>query len=481
MPRPQTMEKKVNTEFIKDFHLLPTGNGPVVFHAPSYRFFAVDDNIAGVVSALEARGGQANALTGEQVAHARDTLLKEIGDQPFQLKSNILGEKSGLNVFYFFASQDCNLNCTYCYGDGGDYGKARMMMKTETANNFLDRFITGEHERYLVNFFGGEPLMNLPLLKEVVAKAREKASRQGFEIDFNLTTNGTLWSDKIRDFLRDDINNITVSLDGPKAVHDTQRPARGSFSPHDRTVETLQELKKVKGKNFVVRTIVTKQSYDKIGEIYQYNLKLSPNGVGITTVDVEPGHPLALTDDEHREMVQKIVDNNAANLETFIGDDTPQFYEYTHDLFELMFFKKYRPNPCNACRAVAAVAADGDVYPCHRFVGVEEFRMGNVNQDPPLNENYDKVARDFRNASVDDMPQCSRCWARYLCGGCCYVISYLREGDIHTPWRQHCHLKKTVYHHLLTRFIEIMSDEPSKEKLVANVMKLLSEREKIVC
>lgn len=469
----------MDTGFIKDFHVLQTAKGPVAFHAPSYRFFEVDKEIGSVISWLEKNGGnagEAGEITQEQADKAKTALFKEVGDGSFRLQNNILGDKSDLTVFYFFASQDCNLNCTYCYGDGGDYGKGRMLMEEGTADNFLERFLTGENKRYMVNFFGGEPLMNLPLIKNLVAKAKEKGKKLGFEVDFNLTTNGTLWNSKIRDFLRDDIRNVTVSLDGPKDINDAQRPARGRFSPHDRTLKTLKELKKVKGGNFVIRTIVTKNSYDKIGEIYRYNLALAPGGVGITSVDVDPGHPLALSESEHKLMVQRIIENNAANLDAFATDDNPQFYEYTFDLFEMIFFKKYRTNPCNACRAVAAVGADGDIYPCHRFVGVEEFRIGNVNDPRHLNENYGKVRESFQKTSVDTMPQCSVCWARYLCGGCCYVISYLRVGSIDKPWHRYCYLKRTVYHHLLGRFIEIMADPVKKEKLAGNVIRLLSEK-----
>lgn len=474
----------MDTGFIKDFHLLPTAKGPVAFHAPSHRFFEVDEEIGCVISWLEENGGkveEAGGITGKEIERAKAALLKEVGDGSFRLQSNMLGEKSDLTAFYFFASQDCNLNCAYCYGDGGDYGKGRMVMAKKTADNFLEQFITGENKRYLVHFFGGEPLMNLPLIKDMVAKAKEKGKRLGFEVDFNLTTNGTLWNSRIRDFLRDDISNITVSLDGPKDINDVQRPARGKFSPHDRTLKTLKELKKIKGGNFAIRTVLTKNSYDKIGEIYRYNLALAPGGVGISAVDVDPAHPQALTEGEHKLMVWKIVENHAANLDAFATDDPPQFHEYIFDLFELIFFKKYRPNPCNACRAVAAIGADGDIYPCHRFVGVEEFRVGNVNDPHPLNENYGKVRERFRRASVDAMPQCAACWARYLCGGCCYAIAYLREGSIDKPWHRHCHLKKTVYHHLLARFIEIMTDREKKEKLVINAIKLLSEKNRVAC
>ncbi len=464
----------MTSDFIKDFHLLPTALGPVIFHGTSYRFFQVDKSVARTVAALEA---------GETVAAAeaeatRKTLLDQVGTEAFQLKTHMLGDREDLSVFYFFVSQDCNLACAYCYGDGGDYGKIRMLMDETVADAFLDRFITGPGRRYMVNLFGGEPLMNLPVLKSFVAKGKDKAARLGGTVDFNITTNGTLWNDEIRDFLRDEVNNVTVSLDGPKEIHDAQRPARGSFSPYERTVRTLEELRSIKPDKTVTRTIVTSASCGRIAEIYAHNSALSPGGAGLTTVDVDPDDPLALSDGDRLSMLEQMVKTNRASLLSFAEDDDPRFFEYTFDLFELMFFRKYRLNPCNAGRAVAAVAADGDLYPCHRFVGKDDFRFGNVLAETPLTGRFDAIRADFRDAGVEGSPKCSKCWVRYMCGGCCYVISHNRNGDIADPPDHYCRLKTTVYHELLTTFVEIMADEPRAAKLVANVTQLLEKRGK---
>jgi uncharacterized protein len=146
-----------------------------------------------------------------------------------------------------------------------------------------------------------------------------------------------------------------------------------------------------------------------------------------------------------------------------------------------MFFKKYRPNPCNAGKSVAAVASDGDIYPCHRFVGFKEFCVGNVNNEKPLNEHFERIFREFRMTSVDSIDKCSKCWVRYICGGGCYVIAYLRNGNISEPPQRYCYLKKTVYHNLLTHFIKIMSDPERKEKLINNVKRLLRDRKMEAC
>lgn len=363
----------MDKEFVKDFHVLFTNKSPVIFHSPTYRFFEVDEKTAGIISSLETSEGE--KVSARDIEDVKNLLIKEVGGLSSRLKQNIMGNRPELTIFYLFVSQDCNLNCSYCYGDSGDYQKGRMLMTEDVADKFMDKFITGVSNSYIINFFGGEPLLNLPLMKKVVTKLRDKAKRLGFNMVFNINTNGTLWNEDIKDFLKNDIDNITVSLDGPKEINDIQRVPRGDFSPHDLTVRMLKELKEIKGKNYLVRTVVTNNNFDRIGEVYRYNLNLSPGSVGLTTGDVDPSHPLALTDEDHRVMVEGIVKSNTDNLLSFTTDDIPQFYEYTYDLFELMFFKKYRPNPCNAGRAVAAIAADGDIYPCHRFVDSRSFAL----------------------------------------------------------------------------------------------------------
>ncbi len=468
--------------FVKDFHLLTTEKGPVVYHLPTHRFFSVDEKSANIIWSLEKSisGDIDPAVSPADVEEVRRLLFKGVGDSTLAFKQNILGNRPPLSIFYLFVSQDCNLNCTYCYGDGGDYQKGKMMMSDEVADHFMEKFITGESKNYMINFFGGEPLMNLPLMKRIIATLKEKSERLGFHVTYNINTNGTMWSQKIKEFLLNEIQGITVSLDGPKEINDIQRVPVGKFSPHDQTVRMLEGLKE-RGKNYLVRTVVTKNSYDRLGEIYKYNMGLSAGSIGLTLGDVDPSNPVAMTDEEYRVMTEGLVKNNVENLLACAANEESHFYDFTYDLLELMFFKKYRPRPCNAGNSLAAVAADGDIYPCHRFVGFKEFCVGNVKDAPPLNGSFESTFKGFREASVDSMDPCSSCWGRYLCGGSCYVISYLREGSITTPPSNYCHLKKTVYHSLLTHFIEIMSDPPRKEMLMANVKKVLSSKKEATC
>lgn len=454
----------------RDFHLLPTSNGPVVYHAPSHRFFGVEADIAEALRSLEA------GVPHDGAEEAETLLLATVDSSAAPPPKSVLGERPELSIFYLFVSQDCNLDCLYCYGDGGVYQKRRMKMDDGVADAFIDNFLTGRSKRYMINFFGGEPLMNLPQMERVIERTRAKAAELGVEVTFNINTNGTMWNDRIRELLTDAIDNITVSLDGPKPLHDSQRLPTASFSPHDRTVRMLGHLREMPDKNVLVRTVITKNTCDKVEEIYTYNQSLSPGSVGLTTGDVAPENPVAMTAEDHAAMTAGIVATNVANLCSFATDDAPQFYDYTYDLFEMLFFRKRRPRPCNAGGALAAVSADGDIYPCHRFVGYDEFKVGNVRDESPLNERFRDTFDHFRRATVDTMDPCSSCWARYLCGGCCYVTSWLREGDTTKPPATYCHLKKSVYHSLLATFSEIMGDPPRKAKMLANVKNLLASR-----
>lgn len=141
----------MDKEFVKDFHVLFTSKSPVIFHSPTHRFFEVDEKSARVISSLETSEGQ--GVSVEDVEDAKNLLLKEVKESTPQFKQNIMGNRPELTIFYLFVSQNCNLNCRYCYGDGGDYQKGRMLMTEEVANNFMNKFITGESNGYMINFF----------------------------------------------------------------------------------------------------------------------------------------------------------------------------------------------------------------------------------------------------------------------------------------------------------------------------------------
>lgn len=465
---------------IKDFHVLQTKGGAVAFHAPSFRFFQLEEPVADVVSRVEQQGSASAGLDPGELEMARSVLSTSI-PQGMQLKDNLLGKQDKISGFYLFVSQKCNLACSYCYGDGGEYRKSKMVMDETTADNFIDKFITGDSPSYMINFFGGEPFLNFPLMKKVVSECKRKAAERGFSVVFNVTTNGTVWTDAIRRFVADEIGTVTVSLDGPKDINDRQRLAKGSFSPFDKTVKTINDLDEIKPHRYLVRTILTKNSHRRVADIHKYNSALAKTGeVGLSTADVESGTDIALSDEEHQSLVNELIQLNSESLRSILNDSGWKLNEYTSGFCEQIFFKKYRADPCNAGRTVVAIAADGDIYPCHRFVGYEDFRVGNVNDDSPLNGTYGRIRTSFAETPVDANAWCKDCWARYLCGGSCYTISYLREGDVFKPPARYCRLKKTVYDSLLSEFVGIMADPEKKGVFMTNMERLFRRSEEAV-
>ncbi len=455
-------------KLLKEFHVLGTRIGPVGFHGPSAKFFELSPDIAATVLSLEKDEQSWYALPPMERERIALTLQASLPDEP-DSRTNLLGESSRLTGFYLFVSQECNLACSYCYGDGGEYRKGKMIMDERTADNFIDKFITDQNPGYLINFFGGEPLLNLPLIQKVIDRVRAKTEPHGIRTVFNMTTNGTVWSNKIADFVDKNIDTLTVSLDGPKDINDAQRPACGNFSAYDKTVRTIGDLKE-QGSRYTIRTIMTKNSFGRLKEIYNHNSELAgKGGVGLSTVDVGDDHALGLTDHEHQALVDEIVEINSESLRSLVDSANPQFNEYTSELCKLLFGRQFRPRPCNAGQTVLAVAADGDLYPCHRFVGYQGFCVGNVNDDQPLNANYSKLCQSFKETSVDKNLHCSGCWLQHLCGGSCYVISHLREGDVFKPPARYCQLKKTVYDRMLGELAEIMADPARKTRFVENV------------
>lgn len=453
-------------KLLTELHVLETRIGPVCFHGPSAKFFELPADIAANIVSF--KKNPLETLTETERNHIFTNLQASLSDAP-NTRTNLLGESNRLTNFYLFVSQECNLACSYCYGDGGEYRKSKMIMDEETANQFIDRFITDQNPGYLINFFGGEPLLNLPLIQKIIDRCRAKTEPHGIRMVFNMTTNGTVWNDKIAEFVKKNIDTVTISLDGPKDINDAQRPACGSFSPYDKTLRTLEALKQ-QGSSYTIRTIMTKNSSGRLKEIYDHNIQWAgKGGVGLSSADVEADHALAFSDEEYKALIDEIVKINTESMNSLADSAHPQFNEYTGSLCKLLFGRQYRPRPCNAGQTTLAVAADGELYPCHRFVGYQEFCVGNVKDETPLNAHYQELCRSFKETPVDKNPQCSHCWARHLCGGSCYVISHLREGDLFKPPLRHCQLKQTVFESLLKEVVEIMADPSKKQRFVENI------------
>lgn len=464
------MTKDKISEIRRNLHLLRDGENAAIFHGVSYRFFQVGERIADALQRIEE-----TPLDGDFSDIKEEIgLLHKLSDQADKVSSDLEAIRMKSKCFYLFVSQECNLKCLYCYGDGGSYKKATMMMDEETLKNFFDKCVMDKQTVYDIVFFGGEPLMNFPLVRKAVELGNQKR-KSGFEINYTLVTNGTVFNPEIRQFISDHIGNVTVSLDGPKGYNDLQRPSIGGFSSHDSTIRTIKEIRD-EGISLSIRTIVTKKNYANIGDVYRHNLELNPDGVGITPVDVPPTDPVYLTGEEYRRLADDISRISCENLSALAEGDEPAYYEFSYALLERVYTGRKRFYACGAGRAQFGVAADGEVYPCHRFVGMKDFCIGNINSGDIPGIDFQKAEAVFNPLSVHTIEDCNGCWARYLCGGCCYLQSLQYKGDTAKPLSRYCYFKKKVYHDLLLAFQKIMVSPDKRERLHRNLKLALEKR-----
>lgn len=388
---------------------------------------------------------------------------------PEDISDKVLG-------LYLFLSQECNLKCAYCYGGEGEYGH-KGLMNEDTLKNTFKTFFDGTGDGHFITFFGGEPLLNFPVMKKTADLADEYRRESKGDISFAIVTNGTICNPEIKEFFRSHIKDVTFSLDGTKELNDSQRMSKSGASVHDAASANIRELTDDATFNWAFRTIVTRNSHDKVDEIYEHLDSFNPGGIGIVNVDVPKDDPLHLNDEQYRNFVEQIVAINRKGLRAFVEGGRPVAFEYPFYILFYFISRKHALYHCNAGGNLMAVTAEGDVYPCHRFVGTEEFRMGNVS-DPKLKESdrYLNIRRKFVDYTVDNREGCRECWARYLCGGSCFKYSYSEHGDMARPVERHCLYIKTIIEELLPDIVEVIEKPDERQALIGRLEKAVSNR-----
>ena len=342
-----------------------------------------------------------------------------------------------------FLTQTCNLRCVYCYGEGGEYG-GRGVMNAETARAAVDWLLesAGDAGRIHIGFFGGEPLLELPLLRGVVAYAKQQATTRGKEVTFGMTTNGTLLTRDAVAFLAEEQVDTLISFDGPPAVHDRQRPFRNGRGSCDRILTNVRRMRRD-----IPHTTARATVY---GDGDPFAIRRGTEEAGFDRCILLPASPVLLRGEEpagasaarrratarmlayHRQEVARLF--RAFAERTLDPARPPADLTLVAGLAD----GRKRHTACGIGRGLRAVSVDGDVYPCHRFVGLEGARLGHV-REPETGE-----LNDYHRAVVENLPLCRNCWARYFCGGGCFYENQAYTGDMHRPDPLFCHEVKTV-------------------------------------
>ncbi len=382
-----------------------------------------EDQTAGALQELRALAGQG-------------LLYSDDGYESFQAA---LGP-APVKAMCLHIAHDCNLRCRYCFASTGGFGGERKLMPFSVAKQAIDQLIAlSEGRRNLeVDFFGGEPLMNMEVVRQTVAYARSVEQKHGKNFRFTLTTNGLALNDATCDFINAEMSNVVLSVDGRREVNDRMRPCidgRGSF---DTIVPKYQKLVAGRaGKEYYVRGTYTRHNLDFDQDV------LALSQLGFDQISVEP--VVGPETDEYairEEDITKIEQSYERLMHEMLvrSEKKENEFNFFHFMLDLdngpCAIKRLKG--CGSGNEYMAVTPDGEFYPCHQFVGNPAFRMGTVEEGITRAD----LKNCFANANLFNKPTCGGCWAKYFCSGGCNANNHNFRGSIYEPYVLSCTLEK---------------------------------------
>lgn len=336
-------------------------------------------------------------------------------------------------------AHDCNLACKYCFAEEGEYHGRRALMSYEVGKKALDFLIanSGNRHNLEVDFFGGEPLMNWQVVKDLVAYGREQEKIHNKHFRFTLTTNGVLLNDEVQDFVNKEMDNVVLSLDGRKEINDQMRPFRNGTGSYDLIVPKFQKLAESRNQEkYYIRGTFTRNNLDFSKDILHF-ADLGFKQMSIEPVVGEESDPYAIREEdvpiikEEYDKLAKIMIEREKEGKGF------NFFHFMIDLDGGPCVAK-RLSGCGSGTEYLAVTPWGDLYPCHQFVGQEEFLMGNVDDGIVRPE----IADNFRSCNVYSKDKCRDCFAKFYCSGGCMANSYNFHGTIHDTYDIGCEMQR---------------------------------------
>ncbi len=348
-------------------------------------------------------------------------------------------ERSGdvVKALCLHVAHTCNLNCSYCFARQGKYHGERALMSLEVGKRAIDFLIenSGTRHNLEVDFFGGEPLMNWEVVKQIVAYARSVEKQHNKNFRFTLTTNGMLINDEVIEFANREMSNVVLSLDGRREVHDATRVDYAGHGSYDRIVPKFQKLVAARGgKGYYMRGTFTHRNPDFTKDV------LHMADLGFTELSMEPvvaapDDPMALTPADIEIVKQQYELLATEMLRRERAGKPITFYHYMIDLTAGPCIYK-RISGCGSGTEYMAVTPWGDLYPCHQFVGEEAYRLGNI-WDGVTNR---ELREEFRACNAYARPECADCWAKLYCSGGCAANAYHASGSIRGVYKPGCEL-----------------------------------------
>lgn len=336
-------------------------------------------------------------------------------------------------------AHDCNLACRYCFAGEGEYKGDRSLMSYEVGRKALDFLVanSGSRRNLEVDFFGGEPLLNFDVVKKLVAYGRELEKKKDKHFRFTLTTNGVLLNDEVMAFANQEMDNVVLSIDGRKEVHDRMRPFKNGTGSYDFIIDKFKKMAESrKQTKYYVRGTFTHHNLDFVEDV----LHLADEGfeqISVEPVVAGPEEPYAISEEDipiicegydrlAKEMLKRKKEGRGFHFFHFMIDLSggPCVYK--------------RLSGCGSGTEYLAVTPWGDLYPCHQFVGEEKFCLGNVGDGIVRTD----ICDSFKQCNVYAKEECRHCFARFYCSGGCAANAYHFHGDINQPYEIGCELQR---------------------------------------
>ena len=425
----------VNGEYI----LLDVNSGSVhVLDQVAYRILDVFDgaNDAAIIAEFAAEFGETAVRETLEELHelmAAGQLFSADAEIP-----PVFAAKPIVKSLCLHIAHDCNLRCGYCFASTGSFGHDRGLMSPEVACRAVDFLLEhgGSRKHAEIDFFGGEPLLNMETVRAAVAHIRKREAETGKIFNLTLTTNAVLLSQENLDFLNQENIQLILSIDGRREVHDRMRPFAGGVGSYDKVLANMHKaVDSRQGANYYARGTYTAYNLDFAADV----LALADEGFGRLSVEpvVAKDAPYGLCEEQLPELFAQYELLAAEYLRRHREGNGFDFFHFNVDLENGPCLTK-RLSGCGAGHEYYAVTPDGDLYPCHQFVGRDDFKVGTVfaGIDQP------DLCDEFRQAHVLTKPECRRCWARFYCSGGCHANAEAFHGSIHQPYELGCELQK---------------------------------------
>ena len=435
-----------------EFHAFEAARRRFLYIVPAGAIFEVDEAAGLLIDRLVQGEAEYDALIEELIArgvlgadaeelveemcHARVIVTGDTPPEPLQDPPEVFP----LQTLVLNLTNHCNLSCQYCYEYGQDKvatpeGKPKFM-DLETARASVDFLLEQSAGRRVIHitFFGGETLMNFPLLKSVVAYATGRAAEQGRSIDFSLTTNATLLTPPIIQFLSDNHIGVTVSMDGPKELHDKLRVfsnGRGSYDIIEPKVRAL--IQNHRTRPITARVTLTNGVTDVVRIFRHLKDDLGFHEIGFAPVTASPDRLYAINEKGMDGVLDQFHELANEWLEYALRGEMHGFSNVSDTVAELAQGVN-KSHPCGAALGLMGVGPSGDIAPCHRFVDSDTHALGNLATGVDRDKQRDFLSRGHINTKYD----CHSCWARPLCAGGCHHEAFVRYGDTGHPNLHYC-------------------------------------------